>query len=203
VPKKTKPKTKAERRILESALLLFSRHGFGGTALRDVARHAHVTPVTLYRGFKNKHDLIRETLELVIKRHFDPSQFLMIVYEHSARKELGDLLLPALLRWYASLPVPGTKLLMNAYLSDSAEWRGMAAEAIKKLMKVLTAFIDRELQTRPSSNILAQTATRTLLMVLFHMKITSLETKSAREEKKETAEVEAILRYCLIGLRDG
>ena len=52
-----------------------------------------------------------------------PSQFLMIVYEHSARKELGDLLLPALLRWYASLPVPATKLLMNAYLSDSAEWQ--------------------------------------------------------------------------------
>src|SRR5205809_3851907 len=166
--------------------------------MREVDRHAHVTPMTLYRGFQNKHDLIQETFEMVIQRHFDPSQFLMILYEHSARKELGDVLLTALLRWYASLPVPGTKLLMNAYLSDSAEWRGMAAEAIKKLMKVLTAFIDRELQKRPRSKIVAQTATRSLLIALLHMKMTSAETKSAREERKETAEVEAILRYCLI-----
>src|SRR5205809_748691 len=106
MPNKTKPKTKAERKILESAILLFSRHGFGGSSVRYVARHAHVTPMTLYRGFKNKHDLIRETLELVLKGHFDPSQLLMILYEHPARKELGDLLLTALLRWYSSLPVP-------------------------------------------------------------------------------------------------
>ena len=202
MPKKPKPRTKAERKILESAILLFSRHGFGGASVREVARHAHVTPMTLYRGFKNKHDLIQETLVLVIQRHFDPSQFLMIVYEHSARKELGDLLLPALLRWYASLAVPATKLLMNAYLSDSAEWRSMAAAAIEKLTKVLTAFIDRELQTRPSSNIVARTAAHTLLVILLHMKITNRETKSVREEKKETAEVDAILRYCLIGLRE-
>jgi hypothetical protein len=34
------------------------------------------------------------------------------------------------------------------------------------------------------------------------MKIISPETKSAREEKKETAEVEALLQYCLTGLRE-
>ena len=202
MPKDSKPRTKAECKILESAILLFSRRGFGGTSVRDVARYAHVTPMTLYRGFKNKHDLIQETLELVIKRHFDPSQFLMILYEHSARNPLGDLLLPALLRWYASLPVPATKLLMNANLSDSAEWRGMAAGAIEKLTEVLTAFIDRELQKRPRNNIVARTAAHTLLMILLHMKITSRETKSVREEKKETAEVDTILRYCLIGLRE-
>ena len=114
--------------------------------------------MTLYRGFKNKHHLIRETLELVIKLHFDPSQFLMILYEHPSTTEFGDLVLPALLRWYASLPLPATKLLMNAYLSDSAEWRSMAATAIEKLTKVLTAFIDRELRKRPRNKIVARTA---------------------------------------------
>src|SRR5205823_10239153 len=97
---------------------------------------------------------------------------------------------------------PTTKLLMNAHLWDNAEWRSMAAAAIEKLTKVLAAFIDRELQKRPRNNIVARTAAHTLLMILLHMKITSRETKSVREEKKETAEVDTILRYCLIGLRE-
>ena len=61
---------------------------------------------------------------------------------------------------------------------------------------------DRELQKRPRNNIVARTAAHTLLVILLHMKITNRETKSVREEKKETAEVDAILRYCLIGLRE-
>ena len=139
--KKNKPRTKAELRILESSILLFSRHGLGGAVVRDVAKHARVTTMTMYRGFKDKDDLVEETLRLVIKRHFDPSQFLMVVFQDPAKQALDALLLAALIRWYPLLPVPATKLLIGAYLSDNETLRAMAAEAIAELTKVLTNFM--------------------------------------------------------------
>jgi len=76
------------------------------------------------------------------------------------------LLLSALMRWYASLPVPAAKLLINAFLSDNENWRARATEAVEELIKVLTTFIDRELHRRPEKKTLARTAAHTLLMVL-------------------------------------
>lgn len=199
---KAKPRTKAEVRILESAIVLFSRHGFAGAAVRDVAKHAHVTTMTMYRGFKNRDDLVDETLLLVIKRHFDPSQILLILYEDSIRQDFDALLLSALLRWNISITVPAAKLLINAQLSDNEKLRAMSAEAIENLTKVLATFLDRELQRRPRNKIVARTVARTLLTVLLHMKSTGQETKSAKEEKEETTQVEEVLRYCLIGLQE-
>src|SRR5437016_1757339 len=141
--KKNKPRTKSDLKVLESSILLFSRHGFGGATVRDVAEHARVTTMTMYRGFKDKDDLVEEAVRLVIKRHFDPSQFLMVVFQDPAKQALDALLLAALMRWYAALPLPAAKLLINAYLSDSEKLRSMAAEAVEELTKVLTNFIDR------------------------------------------------------------
>jgi len=47
-----------EKRILESALLLFSQRGFHGTAVPEVAKHAEVGAGTIYRYFENKEDLV-------------------------------------------------------------------------------------------------------------------------------------------------
>ena len=47
-----------EKRILESALFLFSQRGFHGTAVPEVAKHAEVGAGTIYRYFENKEDLV-------------------------------------------------------------------------------------------------------------------------------------------------
>lgn len=192
--------TKSHREILESAILLFSRHGFGGTAVHDIAKHTRVTPMTLYRGFKTKDNLIHEVLLLVIQRHFDPAQLLSMLFTDSASNKLPELLLPVLLRWYSSIPVPATKLLINALLSENQKWHALAADAIEKLTDTLRTFIDRELRKRRTSKIIARASAQTLLTVLLYRKPISTQTKSAKKEKQELAEVEATLRYCMIGL---
>lgn len=190
--------TKSQRVILESAILLFSRHGLGGTTLRDVAKHARVTPMTLYRGFKTMDDLVHEAILLVIERYFDESQLLKVLYEDSAKQELRVLL--ALLRWYAALPVPATKVLIYGSLSDNKKWRVMASEAIDKLTNILNAFISHESPKQSRSKTLARVIARSLLMVLLYMKMTSAEKKSAKRGTQEAAELKAILEYCLTGM---
>ncbi len=48
--------------LLETALRLFSEHGYRGTSVRDVTRAAGVTEAVLYHYFTNKADLLTSVL---------------------------------------------------------------------------------------------------------------------------------------------
>jgi AcrR family transcriptional regulator len=50
------------QRILEAALAVFSRDGISGATTREIARVAKVNEVTLFRYFKNKNELLHQTL---------------------------------------------------------------------------------------------------------------------------------------------
>lgn len=50
------------RRILEAAEKVFSRDGFQGATTREIAREAEVNEVTLFRHFRTRDDLLRETI---------------------------------------------------------------------------------------------------------------------------------------------
>ena len=50
------------RRILEAAERVFSRDGFQGATTREIAREAQVNEVTLFRLFRTRDDLLRETI---------------------------------------------------------------------------------------------------------------------------------------------
>jgi AcrR family transcriptional regulator len=50
------------QRILEAAERVFSRDGFQGATTREIAREAGVNEVTLFRHFRSRDDLLRETL---------------------------------------------------------------------------------------------------------------------------------------------
>jgi len=47
----------AEKRLLDSALTLFSENGYDGTSIREIIERAGVTRPVLYYYFKNKEDL--------------------------------------------------------------------------------------------------------------------------------------------------
>jgi AcrR family transcriptional regulator len=50
------------QRILEAAEKVFSRDGFQGATTREIAREAQVNEVTLFRHFRTRDDLLRETI---------------------------------------------------------------------------------------------------------------------------------------------
>ena len=54
---------KAERRLLDSAMALFSEKGYAATSIREIIERADVTRPVLYYYFKNKEDLFRHIVE--------------------------------------------------------------------------------------------------------------------------------------------
>ena len=50
------------QRILDAAERVFSRDGFQGATTREIAREASVNEVTLFRHFRSRDDLLRETM---------------------------------------------------------------------------------------------------------------------------------------------
>src|ERR1700749_4375844 len=50
------------QRIIEAAERVFSRDGFQGATTREIAREACVNEVTLFRHFRSRDELLRETI---------------------------------------------------------------------------------------------------------------------------------------------
>src|SRR5581483_4615377 len=111
MPKKTKKKTvqpnstrrtKSALKILHAAITLFARRGYGDINVREIAEEAGVTKMTLYRGFENKDVLFDQVLEEVVKRSFDPAQFLLVLYDDKTGDTPKPWFQSALRRWYSS-----------------------------------------------------------------------------------------------------
>ena len=60
---KNELKSLTKARLLEAAVLLFSRGGFNGTGTRDIARLAEINESTLFRHYPSKKDLFWAALE--------------------------------------------------------------------------------------------------------------------------------------------
>jgi AcrR family transcriptional regulator len=58
-------------RLLETALALFTRHGFDGVSMRRLAREAGATPAMIHYYFGDKHGLFRALLEEVLAPRLD------------------------------------------------------------------------------------------------------------------------------------
>jgi len=60
-----------EERILAAATAVFARDGVSGATTREISRQAGVNEVTLFRNFKNKHELLRRVI-LQSSHRFEP-----------------------------------------------------------------------------------------------------------------------------------
>jgi AcrR family transcriptional regulator len=58
-------------RILEAALEKFSAYGFSRTSMADIAAAAEMSRPALYLHFRNKEEILRATLESVLRRAFE------------------------------------------------------------------------------------------------------------------------------------
>jgi AcrR family transcriptional regulator len=63
VPDDVSQANAAEKRLLESALALFSDKGYEGTSIREIIEQAGVTRPVLYYYFENKEHLFRKLVE--------------------------------------------------------------------------------------------------------------------------------------------
>jgi AcrR family transcriptional regulator len=57
-----------EDKILDAATSVFARRGVAGATTREIARHARVNEVTLFRHFRNKEELLRRVITCSGKR---------------------------------------------------------------------------------------------------------------------------------------
>ncbi len=73
-------------KILLSALALFSERGIAKTSLKEVAYHAGVTRVTVYRHFAEKKELVREAF-LHVEQVFEKGLADLKRNPHADRRE--------------------------------------------------------------------------------------------------------------------
>lgn len=57
-------KPTARKKVMEAATLLFGEKGYTATTIREVAEKAGVSELTIFRNFKNKENLFRESIIL-------------------------------------------------------------------------------------------------------------------------------------------
>ncbi|MBL4744671.1 MAG: TetR family transcriptional regulator, partial [Cycloclasticus sp.] len=62
-----KNSVKTRTKILDASAALFSRHGYNGTALRDIAKALNMKAGSLYYHFDSKEQLVLEVLTIGIK----------------------------------------------------------------------------------------------------------------------------------------
>lgn len=96
-----------ERLILESAISLFSKKGFGAASIQDIANHCHIAKGSIYSYFKSKDDLliaafhyyfqqVQKQLSAVEQEQCNPreqfvSQLSLLIDSYLQHKEFIDL----------------------------------------------------------------------------------------------------------------
>jgi len=72
------------QRILDAAMRVFARDGVSGATTREIARVAKVNEVTLFRYFKNKHELLSQAV-MQSSKHYEQ------VFAEASLKSRADL----------------------------------------------------------------------------------------------------------------
>jgi AcrR family transcriptional regulator len=121
-------KSVTEVRILEAAVQLFSRQGFGGTGTREIAQLADVNETTLFRYYGTKKDLFWAALEGRLSRiklgrelqnglsgNDDPAVVLPMLFEFVVGIICGQ---PELMRllYVSALELPGADEVYRNHL---------------------------------------------------------------------------------------
>ena len=61
-----------QKRVLQSAVILFSEQGYDKTTTKDIAQHAQVAEGTVFKHFKNKQTLLYAGLIPILKNNVIP-----------------------------------------------------------------------------------------------------------------------------------
>ena len=82
-------KLTAREKVMEAATLLFGEKGYTATTIREVAEKAGVSELTIFRNFKNKENLFRESIILrttPVALLEEIEEQLLVIYIRTLRK---------------------------------------------------------------------------------------------------------------------
>jgi AcrR family transcriptional regulator len=113
--------------ILEAALLLFRRVGFGGTSVRDIAQQANVTSAALYHYFSSKNDILLTLMTRAMEQNLDGVE--------NALANAGDGWTEQLCAIVESHVQYHTKHQAEAFVGNS-ELRSLTAEGRKEIVRM-------------------------------------------------------------------
>jgi AcrR family transcriptional regulator len=189
--------TKAAIQVLETSIELFAAYGYYGTTMRHVAKKANVTPMTVYRLFKNKPTLFKMALSSVIAHSMNKPGFLQAIFDHKRDGGVRIFVTAAVHDWYDSVSPQPARLMMYACLSQNEKWQKSIYSWLDEIIAVLASTLDEALEKekdkdkdgkikpRPKPAV----AARTLILGLFQFKITHPSIKSAREERTAVSDI--------------
>ncbi|HEX3445266.1 MAG TPA: TetR/AcrR family transcriptional regulator [Chthoniobacterales bacterium] len=125
------------RRILEAAEKVFSRDGFQGATTREIAREAQVNEVTLFRHFRSRDELLRET---ILYRTITPEELLNP--EAAWKSDLSGQLEQYVRKYYAFLLE--REALVRAVVGEGRLLPPAVRETVlKKMTPMRIALIER------------------------------------------------------------
>jgi len=125
------------QRILEAAERVFSRDGFQGATTREIAREAQVNEVTLFRHFRTRDDLLRET---ILYRSIAPED--LAGPENSWKSDLPGQLEKYVRKYYSLLLE--REALVRAVVGEGRLLPPAVREAVlEKLAPMRAALIER------------------------------------------------------------
>ncbi len=132
--RKAREKQQRRLQIMDAAKQVFSREGFAGTTMEEIARQAELSPATLYLYFKNKN-------ELYASLNLRMLQFLCQRVEKVAQEESPDPvvkvgnLAQAMYDVYRFDPL----ILINVFHMQSSEaLRGLSPDMVSEINEMST-----------------------------------------------------------------
>jgi AcrR family transcriptional regulator len=102
--------TPAQARVLTAALVLFARHGVGGTSLQMIADEIGVTKAAVYHQFRTKDEIVLAAAEVDLAR-------LAAVLDEAERERTPTKVRDALVRGIVELAIAHRRT-MGTILSD-------------------------------------------------------------------------------------
>lgn len=183
-------------KVLESGIEVFAQDGPFAAGTLEIAKKAEVAESTIFRRFDTKENLFNQCFATVMGRSLDPSQFRSLLFENAdERLGFADVIMTAVKRWYANMPVTAARLVLFTTLSSSSQLRAMGSKQINQIIAILAERIQVEGRERRSLNLDAPAAASSLISSLLYLKSTRA---SAKERDQRTVEI--YVRQWMFGL---
>ncbi|WP_022663523.1 TetR/AcrR family transcriptional regulator [Paucidesulfovibrio longus] len=180
--------------ILESASRLFATAGYSAVSMRDVASESGVTPANLYHYFKDKEDLVRESLAFVFTDKTNPIEEIMKSPGDPAKRMERFLLW---FSWLLMEDVIFSKLLFRELLDgDGSRLKYLAENVFQSPFSILVQLIDDYFETSDPVFV----AVSIVGALLGHCQLSGM-VSYLKEGKPERISPEAITRQIMMELQ--
>jgi AcrR family transcriptional regulator len=156
-------KSEVPARIVQGAVVLFSRQGYSGTSTREIARLAQVSEVTIYRYFEHKEDIFYAALESSFTC-IQPRLRLLAPTSKCEAAEAMILRIVGLLQETVSLSPELVRLVLVAFLEVHGRAEEICREHLAQLLTAMNDYLKTQIQAGRIRNVSSSIATVAIAM---------------------------------------